>query len=128
MGIGYTNLFQLEFTKPMHIFQYTFTIEPKVAVKNQKLTSEIFMQLRNKLRKIYLDTIQTDNIMYSLKKEDEDSSIQSSHFQMYPGNAFADQLGKAGIEIIFKSILSSNSNLEKYWNFIVQNQKERSKL
>ena len=141
----YTNLFPIEFTRQMHIYQYPYTIEPEVAVENSQIRRRIFMRLRNKLREIYGETIQTGDVMYALKKVDEVKSFEVKvgfKSDMVPykvdilkctqevaftagDTALPTNLEKQVIEIIINSVLHNNPNLDFYRNLFVDKTKKK---
>lgn len=129
----YANLFEIKLTKELKVYQYPYEVTPKIVEGNFSIRRKLFMKCNRELKKIYDVFFISGDSLYSLnkvgeikivdstlkvKKEKIKYKIQIDKYQnqrtIKQEDINKDPLSKQLIELMIKTILLTNPNIERF--------------
>ena len=133
----YVNLFEIILNKKLTLFQYPYTVTPKIGDADTLIRDKLFKRSNRKLRTVFGDCFISGDSLYSMKQIKEiqtvkttlylngikDYTIQFNNFEnkrtIEQKDIQKDPLSKQFIEMIIRDILHSNPKLEFYKDVFV---------
>ena len=140
----YANLYEIEITKELQLYQYPFTVTPPIGNADIRIREKLFKYSYKKLKNIFDDCFISGDSLYSMKKVEEPKTVVCSIYlkgrteYTMEFNKFEtqrtikqediqkDPLSKQFIEMIIKDILRSNKKLEFYKGVFVLSDKKKT--
>jgi hypothetical protein len=139
----YANLYEIELTKEILLYQYPFTVSPEIEPGDSRIRQLLFKGCSRQLKSIYGECLISGDSLYGLKKVEEPKSIKSNvelkglitsfllEFNKFVNkrtikqqDVLKDSLTKQFIELLIRDILHSNPNIEFYKDlFVIKNKK-----
>ena len=137
----YANLYEIELKKPLQLYQYPFSITPRVDSGDIKVRQKLFKACSRKLKEAYGECFISGDSLFGIKKNEQVNSITLNFgkndytldFQKFKNekvirqeDIHKDPLAKQFIEMLIKDILHANPKLEFYRDlFVLTNKKEK---
>ena len=139
----YANLYEIELTKEILLYQYPFTVSLEIEPGDSRIRQLLFKGCSRQLKSIYGECLISGDSLYGLKKVEEPKSIKSNvelkgqitsyllEFNKFVNkrtikqqDVLKDSLTKQFIELLIRDILHSNPNIEFYKDlFVIKNKK-----
>ena len=133
----YVNLFKINITKPLKLYQYPFSTVPEIGEGDYKIRNKIFRKCCRELKKVYGECFFYGDSLYGMKEVNEIKDIKCQIFfggrieyviqlQKYKQERTIQQqdlekdpLTKQFIELLIRDILHANPNLEFFKGLFV---------
>ena len=139
----YANLFQIELTKDIQLYQYPYKVDPEIEDGDLRIREKLFKTIYRKVRGTYGHCFISGNLLYSMEKVEEpkifkcflhnqgttEYNIKIDKFEqkrlIKQEDIKKDALAKQCIELIIKDVLHSNPKLEFHRDIFVNTTKKQ---
>ena len=133
----YVNLYKINITKPLKLYQYPFSTVPEIGEGDYKIRNKIFRRAYKELKKVYGECFFYGDSLYGMKEVNEIKDIKCQIFfggrleyiiqlkknkqsrTIKQQDLEKDPLTKQFIELLIRDILHANPNLEFFKGLFV---------
>ena len=133
----YVNLYKINITKPLKLYQYPFSTVPEIGEGDYKIRNKIFRRAYKELKKVYGECFFYGDSLYGMKEVNEIKDIKCQIFfggrleyiiqlkknkqsrTIKQQDLEKDPLTKQFIEFLIRDILHANPNLEFFKGLFV---------